>query len=335
MIIKKLQIYHPDILTSDIKDGHGVIAIFKGKKQGKNIAFRTDIDALPSGHRCGHDGHTAILLQFAEYIVSGNRPETGSIILIFQPEEETGNGAKKILQSKVLQNLHVDYIFGLHNLPGYHLGNILFKYGTFAAASTGFIAKLEGKQAHAAYPENGINPAKAVADFILALDSFKNDDISNFKQITVIHVNIGEIAFGTAAGDANVMLTLRSFTNKGMSELINNVTSELQQLANKYSLKVSYDFQDKFNALENDDVCVDIVKAAAKELNMTTESLPEPMRWSEDFADYCLKWHGGFFGIGSGENCKPLHNPEYNFPDELIDIGAKMFLKIAEQAMVD
>ncbi|MDD3151963.1 MAG: hypothetical protein PHE45_03545, partial [Bacteroidales bacterium] len=84
LIIKKLQIYHPDILTSDIKDGHGVIAIFKGKKQGKNIAFRTDIDALPSGHRCGHDGHTAILLQFAEYIVSGNRPETGSIILIFQ-----------------------------------------------------------------------------------------------------------------------------------------------------------------------------------------------------------------------------------------------------------
>jgi len=111
-------------------------------------------------HLCGHDGHTAILLALAKRL-SENKPETGCIVLLFQPAEETGQGAKAVLEDKNFQKIEPDYVIGFHNLPGLKKGMVFFRENTFAAASRGIIIRFQGKTAHAAEPEKGItNPKK-------------------------------------------------------------------------------------------------------------------------------------------------------------------------------
>lgn len=286
----------PDILETHVAGCNGLTAVFYGENRNKSVAFRADIDALPIeedadlqyksynkgvAHKCGHDGHTAILLDFARKIAFKSRPF--NIILLFQPEEETGYGAKKMLQSETLRRLKPDAIFGLHNIPGAPLGDIVIKYDTFAAASTGFIIKLHGRQAHAAYPETGINPGMAVAEIIAETQKI-HSEATVFRQTTLIYTRIGEIAFGTSAGDAEIMLTLRSFTNAGMKELIKTVENIAAEKAKKYNLRVGFDFKDSFNALENNDRYVDIIKSSAEKLNYGVDIITEPFRWSEDLS---------------------------------------------------
>lgn len=347
IISRYLEKYLADSIYSNV-GGNGVIAVFKGNPRYKSIAFRADIDALPmtetgnppyrsinpeAAHSCGHDGHTAILLDFASKIAI-NRNKIGDVILIFQPAEETGSGAAHIIKSGLLQELKPTAIFGMHNLPGYLTGSIELRRGTFASASCGLIIKLHGLEAHAAYPEFGINPGSAVADIINFIEkvNISHRNLDDFQQITLIYSQIGKVAFGTSAGDAEIMLTLRAFKNSTMKELINEVQNFANTAAKNHKLKIEFEFRDCYNALENTDECVNVIDEAAEELELKKLYVSEPRRWSEDFADYLLGFPGAFFGIGAGPDHLPLHHPGYDFPDEIIETGSNMFLKIAEIA---
>ena len=140
LIVRQLNACHPDAVFTHV-GGFGVVAIWGTEPSRPTIAVRGDIDALPIGHRCGHDGHTTILLQLAEQI-SDKYPQTFNginIILVFQPEEETGTGSQKIIDAGILQQYNIKAIYGFHNLPGFPLGTVVLNYHTFAAASTGVI----------------------------------------------------------------------------------------------------------------------------------------------------------------------------------------------------
>ena len=350
-IEKYLRSLKPEILETHV-GGYGIIAEFKGEKAGKTVAFRADTDALPIdekeectagysskisgvGHKCGHDGHTAILLDFAARIAA-ERPKSGNVVLLFQPEEETGKGAAKLLASGLLEKLRVDAVFGLHNLPGVPLGQVAVKYGTFAAASCGMTIKLHGVEAHAAYPADGINPGNAVAEIIGLVDNVNSANMYNpanpdkFKQITLICVRLGQPAFGTSAGEAEVMLTLRAYSNQDMEQLLSDTEARISEISGRNRLKVEISYCEKFHALENRDEFVDIISRAATQENLSLMELDEPRRWSEDFADYLLKLPGAFFGLGAGSEHLPLHHPDYDFPDELIETGGRLFYRIAE-----
>ena len=344
-IVKYLTNLHPNFLAKHV-GGYGIIASFYGKKQGKNIAFRADIDALPIndeinnaykshkvniGHKCGHDGHIAILLTVAD-IISHNRQEYGNIILIFQPEEETGNGAQKIIDSGILDKEHVDYIFGLHNLPGYPIGSIIVKDNTFAAASCGLIAELTGIQTHAAYPENGINPGLTVGEIIKYLDDITTNhrDTVNFQQATLIYSRIGEIAFGTSAGDAEIMTTLRAYSNNDMKLLINNTVNKISEICKQKHIFLEYRFQDEFSAVENQKEYVDFIRSTANYNGYNLIEISKPFRWSEDFSNYLKKYKGAFFGIGDGIDHAELHSPLFDFPDDIIDTTALFDVKLAD-----
>ena len=155
--------------------GTGLAFIFKGEKPGKRLLFRCELDALPiedlkkspyqsqilgKGHLCGHDGHMAIICGLGEKL-AGNRPESGEVILLFQPAEETGDGAKAVLADPRFKQIKPDFAFALHNLPGFPLHQVVMRKGTFAAGSTGMTISLTGKTSHSAHPEAGINPAQA------------------------------------------------------------------------------------------------------------------------------------------------------------------------------
>jgi amidohydrolase len=324
--------------------GYGFVVIFEGANPGKSIALRTDIDALPIteentfayksvtygvSHKCGHDGHMAILTSVGEYFAK-NPIKKGKLILLFQPEEETGTGALKMLNDEKFKKLQIDYLFGLHNLPGYETSSIICRKNTFASASVGLILKLLGKTSHAAEPENGNSPALAMAEIVQSLEKlvYANTNLKDFALLTTIHAKLGEKAFGTTPGYAEVMATLRAYKNRDLELLKNESIKNATAIADKYSLKLKSEFTEEFSATVNSPEMVNIVKEAALNNNLNYHRLKNPFRWSEDFGYFLQKYKGAMFGLGAGKNHPQLHNPDYDFPDEIIDSGAKMFISI-------
>jgi len=203
----------------------------------------------------------------------------------------------------------------------------------FASASKGMIIKLKGKTSHAAEPEKGINPSLAVAEIIQRLSSIpkKLKKIKDFSMVTPIHTKIGKPAFGTSAGYAEIMFTLRSFKNKDMILLTNEAVKSANAISKKYKLKTEINFTEIFPATVNDDKCIELIKESAKENKLKVKSLKNPFKWSEDFGHFTRQFRGALFGLGSGINQPALHNPDYDFPDEIIEAGTKMFYSIIKK----
>ncbi len=283
-------------------------------------------------HKCGHDGHIAILCALAVKL-SQNPPKLGNIILLFQPAEETGEGALAVSKDANFQNLKVDYAFALHNIPGERLGEIIIKDGTFSCAVNSIKIELTGKTSHAAEPQNGINPANAIANIVKEYSKFNQPNISEkqFCIVTPVHIMMGEKAYGVSAGQAELHFTLRSDKNAAMKKLMETLETTANNIADAENLKINISWSQEFMANENDPICADVVRNAANSLNYNLQEKQFPFSWGEDFGLITQKIPGAMFGIGAGENCPALHNPDYDFPDELIEIGSKMFYEIWNQ----
>lgn len=364
MIVKHLQGLHPDKVYTHV-GGWGVIAVWGKEASAPTIAFRADTDALPIGHRCGHDGHTTILLRLAELIdqAKDSRINTfthSRILLLWQPAEETGTGSRAVLESGILQQYNIKSFYALHNLPGYPLGTVVLTgnlhstsvvqvpVSTFAAASTGVVYHLHGRETHASTPELGINPGLAVAEIIQRFSQFNNlppsaksinpdncisgsprcGETSDFRQSTLICVRVGEPAFGTSAGHADVMFTLRAFSNPEMERLLSDANQAVDEIASRYGLTVSRSLVEPFRATENNGECVEMIRKALITHHSSFIIKDTPFRWSEDFAEYLQLFPGAMFGIGSGEHHPELHHPSYDFPDELIETAAQVFFNV-------
>lgn len=309
--------------------GDGFYAAFrKGGESQNGILLRADYDGLsmPDGrakHLCGHDGHAAALCAAA--LLLEEQPVNRNVFFLFQPAEETGTGAEGC--TEIFTRERVVETYGTHNLPGFPLGQIVTREGTFACASEGLIIYFLGKAAHAAYPEQGISPAEAVGCFLCRLPELT--EASGYRGMTlctVVAVKLGERAFGTAASNAEICLTLRAEHDCDLDLLREKVLLLAVNLAKKYGLKLSHERQDVFIATENDPICAEKVLRLCK----GTE-LREPMRWSEDFGQYLLKCPGAFFGIGAGTAHPPLHSEHYEYPDDLLMPTAQAFLKLIQE----
>lgn len=340
--------YNPSKLIRGI-GGNGIACIFKGKDEGPSVLFRCDLDALPIdeindydykstkkgvSHKCGHDGHMAIVAGLAD-VFSKKPPQKGQVVLLFQPSEENGQGAYRVVNDDKFKEIKVDYTFALHNLPGFPKGNVLLRKETFAAASKGMIIKLTGKTSHAGEPENGNSPAVAMADIIKQLNDLPNKKghFNDFRLLTVIHARLGEVAFGTTPGYAEIMATLRTYKDKDMQTL----TSHAEQIAIKNAeegrLKYEISYTEEFPATVNDEDMVNIIEKAAKSVGIAYQYLEKPFRWSEDFAHFTQQFNGALFGLGSGIDHPQLHNPDYDFPDEIIENGVRTFYEIYLQIL--
>ncbi|MBN7810020.1 amidohydrolase [Algoriphagus sp. H41] len=323
--------------------GTGLAFVFRGKKPGKRLLFRCELDALPiedlkpsdhqsqipgKGHLCGHDGHMAIVCGLGETL-SKSRPESGEVVLLFQPAEETGDGAKAILDDPRFAEIRPDAAFALHNLPGYPLHQIVMRAGTFAAGSTGMTVSLTGKTSHSAHPEAGINPAQALANLIQRLPRLPQD-LPGYALLTLIHAELGSLAFGTSAGKAGLSMTLRAFDQAELERLIALVKREAKIEAEKAGLKLDFHFVESFAVSKNDPDLYPMVEQAANNLGLSVVEKPDPFRWSEDFGLFSQICPAFLFGLGAGENCPQLHEGAYDFPDELIGTGVGVFEELSE-----
>jgi amidohydrolase len=345
-INKFISAYSPDETIKNI-GGSGIAFVFKGEGEGPAVLFRAELDALPideindfdykskykdKGHKCGHDGHMTILAGLARRI-SSSRKFNGKFILLFQPAEETGEGAERVLKDNKFSGMTPDYVFAFHNLPGFKSGSIITRDSSFASASKGMIIKLTGKTSHAAEPENGINPSIAVSEIIRKFSALPDElkAAKEFVLTTIIYVRIGERAFGTSPGYAELMATLRAYRNEDMDLLIGEAEKIARTIASDQQLKIEINYTEEFPATVNDAGCSRIIRKAAEENGYPVTNVSKPFRWSEDFGHFTGKFRGAMFGIGSGENHPQLHNPDYDFPDEIIPVGINMFYTIMQK----
>jgi metal-dependent amidase/aminoacylase/carboxypeptidase family protein len=263
-----------------------------------------------------------------------NRPRTGRVALLFQPSEEDGSGAARVISDRRLHEMAPDFVFALHNLPGFPVGEIVVRSGPFCCASRGMVVTLEGTTAHAAQPETGTSPAAAMCRIIELL----GDTPARMKLrgevafATVVGARLGrDDAFGTAPGNAHVLATMRAENDTTLDRMAEQSAAAIQALAENEGVSVEIAWRDEFMATVNSAEAVEIIRRAAGD--HPVRLLDEPLRWSEDFGRFTSICTGALFGIGAGEEIPDLHNPDYDFPDELIPIGAGVLERIVRECL--
>lgn len=336
--------YGPNEIVSDL-GGYGIAAIYQGSQPGPTVMIRADLDALPiqeighlphhsqtpnRAHLCGHDGHMTMVAGLAAWLHQNPLPK-GRVVLLFQPAEETGAGAIQVIQSPRFQEIQPDYVFALHNLPHYPLGQVILCQTGFAAASTGIIIRLIGEPSHAAHPEHGKSPALPMAELITDITRLpQTHSFQDFVLTTVVYARLGEVAFGTAPGEAEIMATLRCYQDEDMDTLTRSVESMAQAVATRSGLNVNISYTETFPATRNHSDATAIVQQAAIDCSYDHHITSTPFRWSEDFGYFTRLCPGAMFGLGAGVNQPQLHNANYDFPDALIPYGVNLFAKIIE-----
>ncbi|HUT79367.1 MAG TPA: amidohydrolase, partial [Polyangia bacterium] len=323
----------------------GVLGLFRGAAPGVRVLLRSELDALPmsegidvehgsavdgAAHKCGHDGHMAIVLGVAR-LLARRRPTTGEIALLFQPAEETGEGAAAVIADPKFASAEPDIVLALHNLPGFPKGCAVLGPGPFAAASKGVVVELAGATAHASEPQRGRSPAGAMAELLMGLEALPQrcTALHEAAQVTVIHARLGERAFGTAPGEAMVAATLRAHDQELAERLAAECSRMALKVAGAHDLGCRVTFVEEFPATVNDHAVVAAVSRAAEELGLERRIVPRPFPWSEDFGHFTSRWPGALFGLGSGTAHPALHAPGYDFPDDLIGSGTALLHRAA------
>jgi amidohydrolase len=323
--------------------GHGVAAVYQGAQPGPSVMLRAELDGLPieeltdlpyrsgtpgKAHLCGHDGHMAILAAVARSL-ERQRPGRGRAVLLFQPAEEDGSGAESVLADPRFQEILPDFVFALHNFPGMPLGKAGLSEGPVNCASRGLRIVLSGRTAHASMPEFGISPQGAIEDMLPALRTLGGGGSldEDFAMVTVTHLRMGEPAFGVAPGHAEVWATLRTMLDQRMQELCGRAETLATDIASRKGLDIAFSYHDVFHHCENAPEAVARLRRALDAEGVPHDPGNLPMRASEDFGRFRSVAPSAMFLLGAGENHASLHNPDYDFPDDLIPIGARLFMR--------
>jgi amidohydrolase len=332
----------PDRVLTEI-GGHGVAAIYQGAEPGPILMFRAELDGLPieelsaapyrsrasgKGHLCGHDGHMATLAALARGL-DRRRPKRGRAVLMFQPAEENGAGAAAVLADPKFAGIAPELCFAWHNMPGLPLGRAALKAGPVNCASRGMRVSLSGKTAHASMPEFGISPMRAVARLMPEFTALGRGGAldGDYSLVTVTHAEMGERAFGVAPGRAEVWATLRALTDATMRGLVVRAESLAREAAREGGLGVEIAYADVFADCENAPEAVVALASALAAEGVAFDESGLPMRASEDFGQFGKRARAAMFLLGAGEDHPSLHNPDYDFPDELIAIGARVMMR--------
>ncbi len=329
--------------------GHGVAAVFDSGAAGPTVLFRAELDALPiqeltdvpwksqrpgNGHLCGHDGHMVMLLALGR-LVQRKPPKTGRVVLMFQPAEEDGSGARAVVADPRFAEIAPDWAFAIHNEPGRPFGYVSTRAGLINCASQGLEISLSGKTAHAAEPEEGVSPGLAVAALIPALTALGpggalDDD---FRLVTVTHVQIGAPSFGIAPGDAVINVTLRAANDAALADMVAAARDMAAAQAQDHGLRLDLADCDVFAASINDRDATVVAQQAMDKVGVPHGSNGLPMRASEDFGVFGWGAKAAMLCLGPGEDYAALHNPDYDFPDDLIPIGARIFDQIRQDIL--
>ncbi|AMT97605.1 MULTISPECIES: M20 aminoacylase family protein [Psychrobacter] len=331
--------------------GTGVVGILKNGS-GPTIGIRADIDALPIKeqndiehksthencmHACGHDGHTSVLLGTAKYL-SQHKNFSGTIYFIFQPAEEVLGGAKAMIDDGLFDKFPMDAVYGLHNWPGLPVGEIAVNNGPMMASFDTFEITLTGKGTHAAMPHLGADPIAAGAALITNIQSIVSRRISPLKSgvISVTQMNSGDTT-NVIPDYAILKGTVRSFdmdVRQSMQDMLTEMVTVLPPL---YGVTGEMDYHIRYPVTTNDSQAyLEIKEAATNALGADKVNTDvEPSMASEDFSFMSQEVKGAYFwlGVDGSSPSKPLHNAAYDFNDDAIETGIKVWVSLVESQL--
>jgi len=329
--------------------GTGIAAMFDGADPGPTLGIRCELDALPipeetnlsyasqapgKAHLCGHDGHMVMVLGVAEALAA-ERPAKGQVVLIFQPAEETGEGAIAFRAAPEFAEIAPDMVLSLHNLPGLALGHVSVPKRAANCASRGARICLGGRTSHAAAPQDGLSPACALSTLMQGLASLGSggDLDEDYALTTVTHAQLGEPTFGVSPGMAELWVTLRTVTDARMTALMATLTEQVSSCAAAQGLTQEITYHDIFNACINAPEAVEVIERACQDGGVPVSLAEGPQAFSEDFGQFGNSAESAMFWLGAGEEQPQLHNPDYDFPDALISVGAGIFIRAVRQVL--
>lgn len=346
LICEELEKYNPyKIHTFD--DSYSVLAEFHFSDDPRTVLIRGDIDAVnvketlsltyasfreDVSHKCGHDGHIVILLEVARELSEMHLP-FGRVLLFFQAEEESGQGACKLLQQSILSQFDIVRIYGFHNIPGFPINSIICREESFTCSVISCDIAIEGRTAHAAEPENGISPIPAALELLESVAYFNQPDVEqeDYCLVTPIEVHLGEKAYGVAAGSGVIRLTIRTNKEKRLNVVRHSLEEIISHIESQTSgLRMSIDWLEHFVSVRNNPSAVAEIVSASKELGLQYMIKQTPFTWGEDFGFLTQKYSGAMFGIGAGESQPPLHHSTYDFPDEIGPVTVALLCRLIQ-----
>lgn len=329
----------------------GVVAVIKGRTNTSNrvIGLRCDMDALPiveaTGvpyasitpgvmHACGHDGHTAMLLGAAKYL-SETRNFDGTAVLIFQPAEEGKGGGREMVNEGMLDRFGVQEVYGMHNKPGAPVGSFAIRRGPMMAAADRIFITVKGKGAHAAYPHFGHDPIVAASHIVVALQSVISRNVDPLESAVVtIGVFEGGKAGNIIPDSVRLVGTARTFSTKIQDIVEARVTAIVEGTARalgcEAELVYKRDYPVTVNSSRETDFAAGVARAVAGDA-MLNADIP-PSMGAEDFSFMLNERPGAMIWIGNGDSAG-LHNPAYNFNDDVIPSGVSYWARLVETGM--
>ena len=343
-IVAFISDHHPPTELITGIGGHGLAFVYDYPAAGPTVMIRCELDALPIqepnevdyrsrtdgvSHKCGHDGHMSIVAGLAMWLRDQSF-SGGRVVLFFQSAEETGKGAEAALKDERFLALSPDYVFALHNIPGVPLHEVILTPGLFSPTVQSLTIFLNGKEAHASEPENGVNPALATAALIEEISGLNIPDPhrKDFAILTPVHVSLGQKAYGISPGTGELHYTIRTWTEAEMDLLKARMEVITGRVTAHHQLAWSIDWFEYFPATVNDEHCRELVQSAALENGFSVTEQATPFRFGEDFGWLSRNHRVAMFGLGAGEDCPALHHAEYDFPEALIATGVRQFGKL-------
>jgi hippurate hydrolase len=334
----------------------GVVGVVRHGNSSRTVGLRADIDALPMTehnrfphasrhagrmHACGHDGHTAMLLAAAKHLAK-HRNFDGTVYLVFQPAEEGGGGAREMIKDGLFERFPMEAIFGAHNWPGLAAGQFALCAGPAFASSNVFRIAIRGKGAHAAMPHNGIDPIPAACQMVQAFQNIltRNKHPLDTGVISVTKIHAGE-AVNVVPDDCVVEGTVRTFTIEVLELIERRMKTIAEATCAAFEAQCEFEFRRQYPATVNHVAETDFARRVLGEMVGAQNVLDfRPTMGAEDFSYFLQAIPGCYFLIGNGDGehregghglgpCM-LHNPSYDFNDDLIPLGGTAWVRMAE-----
>ncbi|NLS06655.1 amidohydrolase [Rhizobium sp. P32RR-XVIII] len=348
-VAAKLQEFGVDEIVTGI-GRTGVVGLIKGKGEGsRTIGLRADMDALPlteitgkpwasitpgKMHACGHDGHTAMLLGAAKYLAE-TRNFNGDVAVIFQPAEEGGGGGNLMVQDGMMERFNIHEVYGMHNLPGLPVGHFAIRKGPIMAATDEFTVTIKGRGGHAAQPHRTIDPIAIGAQIVTNLQMIASRSADPLRSVvvSVTKFNSG-FAHNVIPNDAVIAGTIRTLDDDVRDLAEARLKQVINGLVAAHGAEADINFHRNYPVTVNHATETGHAIAIATDIAGAANVNPEidPMMGGEDFSYMLNARPGAFIFIGNGDTAG-LHNPAYDFNDEVIAHGISYWVRLAEQRL--
>jgi len=338
-------------LGLDVYEGTGVVGVLKAGGGNRAIGLRADMDALPITersthdyvsqnegvmHACGHDGHMAMLLGAAAQL-AGDPGFDGTVVFIFQPDEELGRGARAMLDEGFLDRFPIDEVYAIHNLPGVPLGQVSTRPGQICSSESLFEIRIEGRGGHASMPQTGVDAITVGAELVLVLQTIVSRKLApGAGSVVSVTEFLTDGQRNVLPGHATLKGDVRARHPEDRAAIETFMRQIVGGIAQTHGVTASMTFAAEFVEAINAAEPVNAVVRAARSSGLEAIGDREPMSFSEDFAQFAEAVPGCFLLLGNGEtgaHGQPLHAADYDFNDALLPIGAAFWVELVRDRL--